>query len=97
MADIGKNAKRNAGFGKGSELIGLLGARWPPALSDEVFEGTRSIGESMDDDRPYLEKRMGHKPYRDVPKLGRIAIWLVLIAIACAAVLYWAVWANLIQ
>ena len=51
----------------------------------------------MDDDHPYLEKKMGHKPYRDVPRLGKIAIWLVLIAIACGSILYLAVWANLIQ
>ncbi len=48
----------------------------------------------MDDDHPYLEKQLGHKPYGRVPRLGRIAIWVVLIAIAC---LYLAVWANLIR
>ena len=47
----------------------------------------------MDDDHPYLEKRLGHKPYRDVPRLAKIAIWLVLIAVACGLVLYLAVWA----
>jgi hypothetical protein len=51
----------------------------------------------VDDDRPYLEKKMGHKPYRGVPSLGKIAIWLVLIAIVGGLVLYLAVWANLIQ
>ena len=51
----------------------------------------------MDDDHPFLEKRMGHKPYRHVPRLGKIAIWLVLIAIACGLLLYLAVWTNLIQ
>jgi hypothetical protein len=51
----------------------------------------------MGDDQPYLEKRMGHKPYRHVPRLGKIAIWLVLIAIACGLLLYLAVWTNLIQ
>jgi hypothetical protein len=51
----------------------------------------------MDDDRPYLAKRMGHKPYRDVPRLGKIAIWLVLIAVACGLVLYLAVHTNLIR
>ena len=51
----------------------------------------------MDDDRPYLEKRLGHKPYKNVPSLGKIAIWLVLIAIACGLVVYLAVWTNLIQ
>jgi len=51
----------------------------------------------MDDERPYLEKRLGHKPYKDVPRLGKIAIWLVLIAIACGLLLYLAVRTNLIQ
>ena len=51
----------------------------------------------MDDDHPLLEQRMGHKPYGGVPRLGKIAIWLVLIVIACGLVLYAAVWANLIR
>jgi hypothetical protein len=51
----------------------------------------------MDDDHPYLEKKMGHKPYGNVPRLGKIAIWLVVIAIACGLVLYLAVRTNLIQ
>jgi hypothetical protein len=51
----------------------------------------------MDDDRPFLEKKWGHKPYRGVPRLGKIAIWLVLIAIACGLILYLAVWTKLIQ
>jgi hypothetical protein len=51
----------------------------------------------MDDDHPYLEKKMGHKPYGNVPRLGKIAIWLVLIAIVCGLVLYFAVRTNLIQ
>ena len=51
----------------------------------------------MDDDRPFLEKKWGHKPYGGVPRLGKIAIWLVLIAIACGLILYLAVWARLIQ
>jgi len=38
-------------------------------------------------------KKMGHKPYGDVPRLAKIAIWLVLIAVACGLVLYLAVWA----
>jgi hypothetical protein len=33
----------------------------------------------------------------EVPRLGKIAIWLVLIAIACGLVLYLAVRTNLIQ
>jgi hypothetical protein len=37
----------------------------------------------MNDDHPYLEKRLGHKPYGRVRSWGKIAIWLVLIAIAC--------------
>jgi hypothetical protein len=45
----------------------------------------------MDDDHPHLEKKMGHKPYGDVPRLAKIAIWLVLIAVACGLVLYLAV------
>jgi hypothetical protein len=44
-----------------------------------------------------LEKQMGHKPYGHVPRLGKIAIWLVLIVIACGLVLFLAVWTNLIQ
>jgi hypothetical protein len=51
----------------------------------------------MDDDHPYLEKRLGHKPYGHVPRLAKIAMWLVLIAVACVLVLYLAVRANLIQ
>jgi hypothetical protein len=34
----------------------------------------------MDDDHPFLEKQMGHKPYGDVPRFWKIAIWLVCIA-----------------
>jgi hypothetical protein len=51
----------------------------------------------MDDDRPFLEKQIGHKPYAKVPSLGKIAIWIVLIVTACGLVLYLAVWANLIR
>ena len=51
----------------------------------------------MDDERPYLQKKMGHKAYGDVPRLGKIAIWLVLIAVACGLILYLAVRTNLIQ
>ena len=51
----------------------------------------------MDDDHPYLEKRWGHKPYKQLRSWGKIAMWLVLIAIACGLILYLAVWANLIQ
>jgi hypothetical protein len=53
--------------------------------------------EAMDDDRPHLEKKMGHKPYGHVPRLGKIAIWLVLIAIVCGLILYLAVSTNLIR
>jgi hypothetical protein len=56
------------------------------------------VGDSyMNDDHPYLEKRLGHKPYGHVRSWGKIAMWLVLIAIACGLILYLAVWANLIQ
>jgi hypothetical protein len=51
----------------------------------------------MNDDRPHLEKRMGHKPYGHVPRLAKIAFWLVLIAVACSLLLYLAVRTNLIQ
>ena len=51
----------------------------------------------MDENHPFLEKQMGHKAYGHVPQLGKIAIWLVLIAIACGLVLYLAVWTKLIQ
>jgi hypothetical protein len=51
----------------------------------------------MDDDHPFLEKQFGHKPYGHVPRLGKIAIWLVLGAIACSLILYLAVWKKLIQ
>jgi hypothetical protein len=47
----------------------------------------------MDDDHPFLEKQIGHKPYGKVPRFGRIAIWLVCIAVACGLVLYLALWA----
>jgi hypothetical protein len=43
------------------------------------------------------KREMGHKPYGNVPRLGKIAIWLVLIAIACGLVLYLAVSTKLIQ
>ena len=75
------------------EFIALLGGLSRPALVDRHVLQERA----MDDDRPYLEKKMGHKPYGDVPRLGKIALWLVLIAIACGSVLYWAVRANFIQ
>jgi hypothetical protein len=52
----------------------------------------------MDDDRPsFIEKQMGHKFYGRVPRLERIAIWLVAGALACGLLLYLAVWARLIQ
>ena len=51
----------------------------------------------MDVNRPHLEKRLGHKPYGHVPRLGKIAIWLVLIALVCGLILYLAVGPNLIQ
>jgi hypothetical protein len=51
----------------------------------------------MNDDHPYLEKRMGHKPYGKPRSWGKIAMLLVLIAVACGLILYVAVWANLIQ
>jgi hypothetical protein len=51
----------------------------------------------MDDDRTFLEKKWGYKLYGDMPRLGKIAIWLVFIAIARGLILYLAVWAKLIQ
>ena len=51
----------------------------------------------MNDDRPYLENKIGHKPYKTVPRIGKIAIWLVLIVVACGLLLYLAVRTNLIQ
>jgi hypothetical protein len=51
----------------------------------------------MDGDRPHLEKQLGHKPYGNVPKLGKIAIWLVCIAVACGLALYLGVQTNLIR
>ena len=51
----------------------------------------------MDDKDAFLEKQMGHKFYRPVPNLGKIAIWIVLIVTACSLVLYLAVWTKLIQ
>jgi len=44
-----------------------------------------------------IAHQMGHEPYARLPSFGRIAIWLVLIAIACGLLLYLAVWAKLIQ
>jgi hypothetical protein len=65
---------------------------------DEMIEGLSPLEErAMHDDHPHLEKKMGHKPYGHVPRLGKIAMWLVLIAVVCALVLYLAVWANLIR
>ena len=53
----------------------------------------------MDDDplEKQITHQMGHKPYAHMPSLGKIAIWLVLIAIACGLLLYLAVSAKLIQ
>ena len=51
----------------------------------------------MGEDHRFLEKQMGHKLYGHVPRLGKIAIWLVLAAIACSLVLYLAVMTKLIQ
>jgi hypothetical protein len=53
----------------------------------------------MDDDRPtFIEKQMGHKSYvQQKRNWGTIAIWLVVIALACGLLLYLAVWAKLIQ
>ena len=53
----------------------------------------------MDDDRPsFIEKQMGHKAYvKQKRNWGMIAIWLVVIALACGLLLYLAVWANLIR
>jgi hypothetical protein len=45
----------------------------------------------MSDDRPtqdWIEKRMGHKAYRDTREWGKIALWLVLAVVACALLLY---------
>ena len=43
----------------------------------------------MDDNHPHLETKLGHKPYGHVPRLAKIAIWLVLIAIACGWFCIW--------
>ena len=78
------------------EFITLLGG----AAAFAPVDGSRTVileERTMHDDHPHLEKKMGHKPYGHVPRLGKIAIWLVLIAVACASVLYLAVWANLIR
>jgi hypothetical protein len=49
----------------------------------------------MNDDHPatqdWLEKKMGHKAYADMRNWGKIAIWLVLIVVACGLALYWIV------
>ena len=68
---------------------GAIGTRTlqPPEAQETV----------MNDDHPYLEKRMGHKPYGNPRSWGKIAMLLVLIAVACGLILYVAVWANLIQ
>ena len=45
----------------------------------------------MGDDRPtqdWIEKRMGHEAYRETRSWGKIAIWLVLIVVACGVLLY---------
>jgi hypothetical protein len=70
-------------------LIEAIGTRTlPPPVAQETV---------MNDNHPYLEKRMGHKPYKQPRSWGKIAMLLVLIAIACGLILYLAVWANLIQ
>ena len=51
----------------------------------------------MNDDHPYLEKRLGHKTYKQPRSWGKIAMLLVLIVIGCGLILYLAVWANLIR
>ena len=64
----------------------------------EMIESSRVLWERvMDHYRPFLEKQMGHKHYGHVPRLGKIAIWQVSIAIACGLILYLAVWTKLIQ
>ncbi len=30
----------------------------------------------MDDDHPFLEKQMGHKPYGHVPRFGLHPVWM---------------------
>src|SRR5262245_22112483 len=77
------------------DRIGGAAAAYSGRRSDRGF--SRFIERVMDDDHPYLEKRLGHKLYGDVPRLAKIAIWLVLIAVACGLVLYLAVWTNLIE
>jgi hypothetical protein len=52
---------------------------------------------SDDDPTTHLERKMGHKAYKDFRNWGKIAIWLVLIVLACGLVLYLAVRTNLIQ
>jgi len=45
----------------------------------------------MSNDRPtqdWIEKRMGHKAYRDTREWGKIALWLVLAVVACGVLLY---------
>jgi hypothetical protein len=81
------------------EFITLLGGgavrlHWPTSDRKRSYV---LLERAMDDDHPHLEKKMGHKPYGDVPRLAKIAMWLVLIAIACGLILYLAVWTNLIQ
>ena len=52
----------------------------------------------MDDDHPsFIERQMGHKFYGRVPRLERIAISLLVTALACGLILYLAVWAGLIR
>jgi hypothetical protein len=48
-------------------------------------------------DWSFLERKMGHKAYKELRNWGKIAISLVLIAVACGLVLFLAVWTNLIQ
>jgi hypothetical protein len=48
----------------------------------------------MADDPPtqeWIEKRMGHEAYGTVRAWGKIAIWLVLIVVACGLLLYFVV------
>jgi hypothetical protein len=58
------------------------------APATPISTGTGTIRPTSQD---WLEKRMGHKAYGHMRNWGKIAIWLVLIVVACGLVLYWIV------
>ena len=84
---------------RSAEYAKAMALRQGKALMDlsivEGYDGPEPA--DTDDDHPFLEKKMGHKPYGGVPRFGKIAIWLVSIAVACGLILYFAARFDLIR